>query len=225
MKILCWCILSFLLGCICVFGINKIFCNTDNLSDYDKIQKLILWERQARVRHLTDELENCYFPDATVTTSWTKGSISEYLKGGNRAESSSAEIIINRSATPIIHQKGNRAYVEYPSTTIRRIYVNDEEAVLHSYMRLIYKVEKRNNVWKISDLTTIDEYDTLEPAVPGTDLHIDKKDLQDLRTSYRFLAYTRIKAGGKVSQDLLGIDRPSDIEKVYSDTEKWLNNK
>ncbi len=65
-EILCWCILSFLLGCICIFGINKIFCNTDNLADYDKIQKLILWERQARVRHLTDELANCYFSDDII---------------------------------------------------------------------------------------------------------------------------------------------------------------
>ncbi len=89
-------------------------------------------------------------------------------------------------------------------------------------MRLLYSVECREGVWKITDLTTINEDDTLAPAVPGTDLHINPEDLKGLRHSYRFLSYARIKAGGKVRDDELGIDRPEAVEKLYQELEEWI---
>ena len=90
-------------------------------------------------------------------------------------------------------------------------------------MRLIYSVERRNGIQKIADLNSINEDDTLEPLVPGTDLHIDSNELQKFRASYRFLAYVRVKAGGNVSDDLLGIDRPEEIDGVYRDAEEWIH--
>ena len=194
-------------------------------SDYEAISRLVVWERQSRVRHVMDEMAACYFPDATVATSWSRGPLASYLKGGNRAEATADEIILSRVSVPVVHQKGKRAYVELPATTIRWIKVNGEEAVLTSYMRLIYRVEQRNGVWKIADMLSINEDDTLAPAVPGTDLKIDASELKGLRHSYRYLAYTRIKAGGTVSNDLLGIDRPDDIARIYSEAEAWLNEK
>ena len=213
-KIMC---LLILLGCI--FNLHPAFAKT---ADYEQIQQLVLWERQARVRHLQEEMADCYFEDATVTTSWTKGSIKDYLKGGNRAEASPKEVIINRLGSPVIHQNRKKAYVELPMTTLRWIEVNGEEAVLTSYMRLLYRVEQRNGIWKISDLTTIDESDTLAPAIPGTDLHINLEDVKGLRHSYRYLAYTRIRAGGTVRDDLPGIDRPEEVNRIYEDAEAWL---
>ena len=196
---------------------------SESVSDYEAISRLVTWERQSRVRHLYDEMANCYFPDATVTTSWTKGSASAYLNNRNRLPEASEEgVILVRYSPPIIHQNNKRAYAELPITTNRWVKVNDEEAVLTSYMRLIYCVECREGVWKITDLTTINEDDTLAPAIPGTDLHINPEDLKGLRHSYRFLAYVRIKAGGKVRDDELGIDRPEAVEKVYQEFEEWI---
>ena len=196
---------------------------SESISDYEAISRLVTWERQSRVRHLYDEMANCYFPDATVTTSWTKGSASAYLNNRNRLPEASEEgVILVRYSPPIIHQNNKRAYAELPITTNRWVKVNDEEAVLTSYMRLIYCVECREGVWKITDLTTINEDDTLAPAIPGTDLHINPEDLKGLRHSYRFLAYVRIKAGGKVRDDELGIDRPEAVGKVYQELEEWI---
>lgn len=197
------------------------------MTDYEALTNLVLWERQSRVRHLQAELADCYWPDATVTTSWTSGSASDYLKAGNaggrRAEASANEMILNRSCAPIIHQNGNRAYVELPTESNHWIEVNGEEAVWSSYMQLLYCCEKRDSVWKIADMTSIFECDKLAPAIAGTDLHIDLNDLKDLRLSYRWLAYVRLRAGGKVSNDLLGSDRPEDIEKLYRNAETWMN--
>ena len=207
-------------------AINAAFAfasETVTVSDYEAISRLVTWERQSRVRHLYDEMADCYFPDATVTTSWTKGPASAYLNNRNRLPEASEEgVILVRYSPPIVHQNNKRAYAELPITTNRWVKVNGEEAVLTSYMRLLYCVECREGVWKITDLTTINEDDTLAPAVPGTDLHINPEDLKGLRHSYRFLAYVRIKAGGKVRDDDLGIDRPEAVEKVYKELEEWI---
>lgn len=195
--------------------------------DYEDLTQLVLWERQSKIRKMQTELENCYWPDATVTTSWTAGPASDYLKAGaaqaSRAEASANEVILNRGSAPIVHQLGNRAYVELPTDGIHWIKVNGEDAIWTSYMRLIYRCEKRDGVWKISDLTSIFESDKLEPVVPGTDLHIDPKDVQGLRPSYRWLAYVRQQAGGKVSNDMVGTDRPDEVNRIYQQDEEWLH--
>lgn len=195
--------------------------------DSAELSQLVLWERQAKVRKLQAELADCYWPDATVTTSWTAGPVADYLKAGaaqkNRAEASAQERILNRSSAPIVHQSGNRAYVELPTDGIHWIKVNGEDAVWTSHMRLIYRCEKRNGVWKISDLTSIFESDKLEPVVPGTDLHIDPKDVEGLRPSYRWLAYVRKQAGGQVSNDMTGTDRPEEISRIYQMDDAWLH--
>lgn len=64
--------------------------------------------------------------------------------------------------------------------------------------------------------------DTLEPAVPGTDLGVDPRALAVLRHSYRFLAYTRSLDGIAVSQDLLGVDRPDEVNALYAAVAEWL---
>ena len=118
-----------------------------------------------------------------------------------------------------------RALVEYPSTTTRMVTVNGKEAVLSSYMRLIYRVEKRDKVWKITAMTSVNEYDELSSAIPGQDLKIRAKDVEGLRTSYRWLAYTRQMAGGTVCNDELGTDRPDELNRFYEQEYQWLNAK
>ncbi len=71
-------------------------------------------------------------------------------------------------------------------------------------------------------MTSINEADELQPSVPGEDLGIDPNDVKDLRKSYRWLAYARTLAGGTISQDLLGTDRPDDVKKVYDAAAEWL---
>ena len=131
-------------------------------------------------------------------------------------------LIINRLGPAVVHQKKDRAVVELPSTTTRQIQVNGEEAVLDSYMRLIYRVECREGIWKIADLCAINEFDTLQPLIAGTDLHINPEHLKGLRSSYRFLAYTRNQAGGKERQDLYGIDRHEEVDALYAEAFAWL---
>jgi hypothetical protein len=192
------------------------------MSDIDEISQLVLWERQARGRGLDDELANCYWEDGTVTTSWSKGNARKTFIGQRPVDYATTLPLVGRYAAPIVHLNGNRAYAELPSTTKHWVDLDGNIAIVESFMRLIYCVEKRNGEWKISDMSAINEADTIAPEIPGVDLHIDVKLAKSLRTSYRYLAYTRIKAGGKIGQDGIGSDKPETVKPVYDRANAWI---
>lgn len=191
------------------------------MDDVVEVSQLVLRERQSRVRGLSAELVACFHEDATVETSWMRGSAAAFAAGGAERAASSGTII-NRVGAPAVQVAGQRGFAELYSTTTRWIPVNGVEAVLTSFMRLLYRAEERQGVWKISAMSAINEGDTLEPAVPGTDLGVDPGALAVLRHSYRFLAYTRSLDGIAVSQDLLGVDRPDEVNAVYAAVAEWL---
>ena len=199
------------------------------MTDYEAIQNLIVSERLYRVSHRNAELAQCYAEDAQIHTSWQQGGLSSFV-GQAPKETQAATTLanVNRCNPPLIHfskTMRGRALVEYPSTTTRVVMVNGMEAVLTSYMRLIYRVEKRESEWKITAMTSVNEYDELSSAIPGQDLKVKPKDIKGLRPSYRWLAYTRLKAGGTVSNDELGTDCPDELNKFYEQEYQWLNAK
>ena len=191
------------------------------MDDVTEVGRLVLRERQSRVRGLSAELLACFHDDATVETSWMRGSARAFAAGGAQRSASSGTII-NRVGAPAVQVRGQRGFAELYSTTTRWIPVNGVEAVLTSFMRLLYRAEQRQGAWKISAMSAINEGDTLEPAVPGTDLGVDPAAVDGLRRSYRFLAYTRSLDGTAVSQDLLGVDRPDEVDAVYASVAQWL---
>ncbi len=196
--------------------------NNTIMTDYVAINNLIVAERMYRVSHRNEELANCYAGDAQIHTSWQSGGVNTFV-GQTSSEMVEELPIVNRCGGALIYQNGDKAFVEYPTTTIRGVYVNDVEAVLTSYMRLLYRVEKRNGDWKITSMTSINESDELAPAIPGQDLKINPEDVKGLRLSYRWLAYTRRIAGGTINQDLEGTDRPEEVKRIYDAEFGWLN--
>ena len=199
---------------------------TENMTDFDDIQNLVVAERMYRVSHRNKELAECYAPDANIHTSWQNGGVSSFV-GKESVETQKTLPIVNRCNPPLIHinQTADRAVVKYPMTTTRELMVNGKEAVLTSFMLLVERIEKIDGQWKIVDMISINEYDTLAPVIPGVDLKINPDDVKGLRESYRWLAYTRMLAGGQISQDLEGTDRPESVQKIYDEANAWLNGK
>lgn len=199
---------------------NKI--NKKSMTDYEAINNLIVAERIYRASHRNEELAKCYADDAKINTSWQSGGVNSFI--GKGSDEVVAELpMVNRCGGALIYQNGDKSFVEYPTTTTRGVYVNDVEATLTSYMRLLYRVEKRNGEWKITAMTSINESDQLTSAIPGQDLKINPADVKGLRLSYRWLSYTRQIIGGTISQDLPGTDRPEEVKKIYAEELDWLN--
>ena len=191
-------------------------------SDYQAIENLIVGERLYRATNRVQQHDACFWEDASIRTSWQSGGVQSFV-GQSPVESLGVQSTVNRSPAPLIRQNGARAFVEYPSTTIRNVKIGTHDAVLTSYMRLLYKVEKRGDAWRILELVSLNEADALAPVVPGEELSIDAELALSLRPSYRWLAYSRIAAGGSISDDLPGVDRPEDVERLYAEFEDWLN--
>lgn len=196
--------------------------NTQTMTDYEAVNNLVVAERIYRSTHRNDELQKLYFPDAQTHTSWQTGNTSGFV-GNKPVETDYSLPLVNRTGAALIKINGNKAFVEYPTTTSRGVWIHGKEATLTSYMTLLYRCEKRDGTWGIADMTSINEADELQPSIPGQDLGIDPAEVKDFRKSYRWLAYARIQAGGTISQDLLGSDRPEDVKKVYDAAEEWLN--
>ncbi len=190
------------------------------MDDNERICALLAKERQCRVSHRPQELEECFYEDATAITSWTGGRvpIQQYLHGGNAPVNDPECPIVSRISYPVIHRNGNKAYAEVPQTTMRWVVTKGEHAILTCYMRLIYKVEKRENEWKILDFSSIYESDELNPAVPGTDLQIDLEELMKYRHPIRYMSYV----DGDVCPTLPGIDQPDVINGIYAELDAWL---
>ena len=211
-----------ILAAMILFGTMSSVAANTKMTDYEAISNLIVSERLYRVSHRDKELASCYAENARIHTSWQSGGVNSFV-GQHPTETSTENFNVNRCGGALIHQNGNRAFVEYPSTTIRNVKINGVDAVLTSYMRLLYRVEKIDDDWKIIEMISINEADELHPVIAGTDLKIKPKEIEGLRISYRWLAYTRIKSGNKISNDLLGVDRPNDIAKIYEESISWLN--
>lgn len=211
---------KFLLG-IMTLPIALSCARTGTVSDYDTVTNLIVGERMYRAGGREEQHRDCFWEDATIRTSWQKGGVDSFV-GKSPVEMRHDLLSVNRSASPLVHLNGDRAFVEYPSTTIRSVMLGENEAILTSYMRLLYKVEKRGGQWRIFELATLFEGDQISPALPGTDLDIDTGLALSLRQSYRWLAYSRMAAGGTESDDLPGTDRPEDVKRLYDEFNGWL---
>jgi hypothetical protein len=192
------------------------------VGEVTELTQLVVRERQSRVRRLADQLRDCFHPDATVTTSWLQGSAEAFVSSAEGGSPASRRTILSRLGPPLVHHWGLRAVVELPSTTTRSVSVHGVEAELTSFMRLIYRAERRDGAWRISDLTAVNEWDTLHPAVPGAGLRIDADAVAGLRHSYRWLAYTRSLEGETLSADLFGIDRIDAVNALYEAAFTWL---
>ena len=193
------------------------------MTDYEAINNLIVSERLYRVSHRNKELAECYAEDAQIHTSWQSGGTSSFI-GRSPVESNSETFNVNRCGGALIHMNGSKAFVEYPSTTTRSIKINGIDAILTSYMRLLYRVEKRSGGWKIVEMLSLNEADELNPLIPGENLNINPDDIKDLRISYRWLSYTRKIAGGEVNNNLPGVDHPEEVNKIYREAFTWLND-
>ena len=191
-------------------------------NDYAELIELAAKERQYRVTLQMDKLASLYFGDATITTSWSGGSAGTYFKVGAKRKGVPGHPIVNRTGTPVIHLHNDRALIELPSTTTRWIQINGEEAVLSSYMRLVFRCEYRDGKWGFVNMASVNEGDTIEPVIPGTDLKIKWEDISGFRHSYRYLAYMEHLKGNELPQDLLGIDREEELQKFYEEAFAWI---
>ncbi len=191
-------------------------------SAIEDVTQLVLRERQTRDHGWWDEMAACYAADSIVDISWFTGSGADFVR---RTVEMSKDGVWGRHrlSPPTIRVDGNRAWAELPIAIEFRIDVDGVEADLISYARTQYRCRQDDGLWKIVHFTSIYERDTLAPSLPGGHLAVRPEEFTG-RAAYRCLAWYLERGGAKVSQDLLGEDRPDAVARQYEAERRWLTS-
>lgn len=192
------------------------------MSDIEEITQLLLHERQARDRGWWDRMAACYHRDSHVEASWFSGTGAEFVEC-SRNSSPSGPVGTHRLSPPVIHVNVDRAVVELPMTLEVRAVINGVAADGCSAARMLDRVRRDKDGWKIQTITAIFERDTLTPAVPGTTLDIDPRQLDQYREPCRCLAYLVSRQGLTPSDDVHGDDQPDRVAALYRAAFDWLD--
>ncbi|MGP3534220.1 nuclear transport factor 2 family protein [Microbacterium sp. RD1] len=192
--------------------------------DIEAVRQLVLQERQGRDRRRWDQMREQYWPDATVHLSWFSGNAYDNVADTARMNAN-GNVSTHRLSPPYISVVADRAVAELPTVIEAPIRLDDVDAVLHTYLRLEYRAERRDGRWGISQLDTVYERDLIVVATPGQSVSIDQAELARYRRPFRLLAWFLAQRGYEVLDDLLGEDRPDEVEAFYEAERLWLQRR
>lgn len=185
------------------------------------VTAVVLRERWARDRARWQELASCYSEESTVKVSWFAGSGREFV-AASEDMAARGTLTRHRLAAPVVRVNRRRALVELPAGIETRARIEGVEVDLVSYARLQYRLERIDEEWLIVSLDSIYERDTISPVIPGDPIALNRERLPGLRASYGLLACVLEDAGFAVDTELLGDDRPEDVEALYRSQDAWL---
>ena len=191
-------------------------------NDITQIQQLVCREREARDRQWWDEMRKVYHPEAMIKISWYNGNSDGFIEGSMKmAEKSSTH---HRLRPITVRVNSNKAVATLSAAIETRLDLDGVEADLDSQARLVYRAERSQEDWRLTNLECIYQRDTLTPAIPGEQLKVDIGKLKGYRSSYRCLSYVLEYKGYGVDQDLPGDDRPDQSHAIYEDAFNWLKS-
>ena len=185
------------------------------------IQNLVHRERRARDFQAWDEMADCYHPDAEVEISWFRGSAADFVEGSKRIAAAGTRSI-HQMAPSVITVRGNRALSDTGCEIHVLAALDGVDMIVSSQARLLSRVERRNELWRLSGFRTLYVWDTLMPVRPSRVPDLDEAELQRLRPSYRHLSYVMGRLGHAFPDDLPGVDDPETERLLRLKEEAWL---
>ncbi len=185
--------------------------------------QVVLRERQCRDRGWWEEMDQTFWSDSTVRLSWYDGNGPGFVLG-SKAMRERGQHTVHHVFAPVAQVRGTKAHVEVSAAILAPTTIDGIEAILTAHSRLNYRLERRNDEWRILSLDAIYEHTTLEPSVPGETITIPAQELAQYRASYAILAWQIARGGQSMSADQLGDDRPEVLDAFYSDMRDWLNS-
>lgn len=94
---------------------------------------------------------------------------------------------------------------------------------LASFTRLLWRARRSGDSWLIAGMRSYYIFDDLRPTRPDVAIEIDEALFNSLRKPYRWIAYTNARAGRKIPDNLVGVDRPKDVEALLRAEQAWLS--
>ncbi|WP_164478346.1 nuclear transport factor 2 family protein [Mycolicibacterium stellerae] len=193
------------------------------MTDVAELVGVIAHEREGRDRGWWDQMAGCYHRESRVQSMWFTGTGRDFADA-SRGMAARGDRSRHRLSVPSVHVTGRRAVVSMPMAIELRVELHGIEADLISYARAVYRLERRCGQYKICDLSTIYERDTLTPVMPGDAIPLDRKLLSTMPAGYRMLAYYFVIRGYDIDVNMPSDDRPDLADALLAEAFAWLNN-
>ena len=189
-------------------------------ADIVAITQLILAERESRDLGLWKGMAECFHPDSRVHLSWINGSGEDFVEGSiDMAERGMKAK--HRLGPPLVRLAGNRAVASFMAIIDIPATVQGVEVQLSSHARFLYRVEKRDDRWRICFFDSIYVRDEIVPQIPGERVMISPDDVSGYRKSYRMLCFLLSQTGYVPNQDLAGDDMPDTVATKLAEVYDW----
>lgn len=189
----------------------------------EAVRQCIVRERWARDTGEWDEMARFYFPDTRIAVGWTTCSGMEFIEHTKKLAVLGDRGHGLHQLGPIqVQLNGTRAVADLPAQIAMPVEIDKTEMTILVWERMCFRVEKRDDDWRIAEFRAIYLRDTLVPDHIGDVITFDKKLLDSCRPSYRYTQYWSNKAGWGNHPDRPGLDRPDLIGAVYDANESWL---
>ena len=184
------------------------------------ITQLIVREREARDQGRWKTMRECFHADALIRISWITGNADEFVNGS--IDMARRGVLAKHRLGPVlVHRNGDRAVATLGGIIDIPVKVDAVEAQLSSHARFFYRVERREQRWRLSGFEAVYVRDELVPCVPGQTLSIAPDELAGFRPSYRLLSYVLSRNAYRVNSDLPGEDRPSTAAALETELFGW----
>lgn len=193
------------------------------MDDITAISQLVLRERLARDRGDWDTMRAAWDPDGRVRVSWVDGTATEFING-SIAMARGGTSATHRMSPPVVDVAGDRAVAVAPAVIEVRALLGGVEVDLASRTRLVFRVERQEESWRLVAMTCVYETDAITPVEPGAHPDLTAVALNDRRASYRWLATVLGAAGHTIGDDLPGEDRPETTRAVDSAGREWISS-
>ena len=201
----------------------------NTMLDKNNIRQLLEYERYCRDNAMFDEQKECYSKyGSRVRITWYDGDGREFVEKSKELAKKQKDGLYRSPKHKIYNTfiwiNGDKAVAEMQTMMGAIEIVDEKEYLRNGWARLLYKVQKEEGIWKIKGLDCIYERDTIAPVIASKEGLLDEKEFSKYRPSYQCISWVFEKNGMPCNQDLPGDDKLDTVQKLYDETNKWLDN-
>jgi hypothetical protein len=189
-------------------------------ADIVAVTQLVLAERESRDLGRWEQMRDCFHPDSQVRVSWFSGTGNDFVDGS--IDMARRNVLARHRLGPVrVRLNGDRALASLSGIIDIPAKLLGVEVQLSSYVRFLYRAERRAGRWRIVSLDAIYVRDEFTTAIPGLSLPVQPADLAGFRPTYRMLSYLLRSQGYQVNSNLPGEDRPETVAALEREIRDW----
>jgi hypothetical protein len=189
-------------------------------ADISAVCQLVLRVFVSRDLGLWEQMCDCFHDDSMVRISWIRASGPEYVRRSK--EMAERNVQASHRLGPIfVTLAGDRAIAQLAAIIDIPFTLKEIEVMMSSHARLLFRVERREGVWRLFGFDAVYLRDEIGPVIPGQTVAVDPDVVRDFRPSYRLLSYCLTSGGFSVPNDLAGLDRPDLVGALLREIYGW----